>query len=69
MDISDFEGKIQPNDVLDSLNIVEIVFEHCDLLEHKKVKLVVVKLRKYTSFWWENLKRQRLREGRKSIVK
>ena len=40
LDILDFEGIMQPDDFLDWLNTVERMFEYCDLLEHKKVKLV-----------------------------
>lgn len=34
----------------------------------RKVKLIAIKLKKYASLWWENLKRQREREGRRKIV-
>ena len=36
--------------------------------EDRKVKLIAIKLKKYASLWWENLKRQREREGRRKIV-
>ena len=36
--------------------------------EHNKVKLVVIKLRKHVSFWWENLKKQRVRYGKSKIA-
>ena len=35
--------------------------------EHKKVKLVAIKMRKNASFWWENLKKLRERDGKKKI--
>ena len=43
------------------------VFEYCDPLEHKWVKLVAIKMHKNASFWWENLKRHRERNGKKNI--
>ena len=47
--------------------MVERVFEYCDPSEHKRVKLVEIKMHKNASFWWENLKRQRERDGKKKI--
>ena len=35
--------------------------------ERKKVKLGAIKKSKNDSFWWENLKRQRQRDGKKKI--
>ena len=68
LDILDFKGKIQPNDCLDWLSAMERMFDYCDLSEHKKVKLVATKLWKHASFWWENLKKQREKEGRSKII-
>ena len=57
------------DDLLDWLNTVDVerVFEYCDPSEHKRVKLVAIKMRKNASFWWENLKRQRERDDKKNI--
>ena len=55
------------NDFLDWLNTIERVFEYCDPPERQKVKLLAIKMRKNASFWWENLKRQRQRDGKKKI--
>ena len=46
---------------------MEHVFEYYDPLEHKKVKLVAIKMCKNASIWWENLKRQHERDGNKKI--
>ena len=56
VDIPEIKGKANVNDFLDRLNIVERAFEFHEA-EHKKVKLIALKLRKHASFWWENLKR------------
>ena len=50
LDILDFEGMIQPDGFINWLNMVEKVFDYYDPLDHKKVKLVVVKLHKNDSF-------------------
>ena len=55
------------DDFLDWLNTVESIFEYYDPPEHKEVKLVTIKMHKNASFWWENLKRQRERYGKKNI--
>jgi len=66
VDISEFEGKQNPDDFLDWLNMVERVFEYKDVPNDKKVKLVALKLRKYTSIWWSSVlsKRVRKRKGK-----
>ncbi|GKA26280.1 gag-pol polyprotein, partial [Tanacetum coccineum] len=38
------------------------VFDFKEVSDERKVKLVVLKLRKYASLWWENTKRQRVRD-------
>ena len=50
MDIPNFEGKMHLDDFLDWLNTVERVLEFCNPFEHKKVKIVAVKLYKNASF-------------------
>ena len=67
LDIPDFEDKMHLDDFLDWLSIVERVFGYGDRLEAKKVKLVAIKLKKHASFWWDNLKRQKEREGKSKI--
>ena len=67
-DIPEFEGKINVDDFIDWLNIVERIFDFHEPPEQKKVKLVALKLRRNASFWWENLKKQREREGKSKIV-
>jgi len=67
VDISDFEGNLQPDDFLDWLQTVEHVFEYKEVPEEKKVKIVAAKLKKHASIWWENLKRKRKCEGKSKI--
>ena len=44
------------------------MFEFHEPPEAKKVKLVDIKLRRNTSFWWKNLKKLREREGKRKIT-
>ena len=43
-------------------------FEYYDTLDHRKVRLVGIKFRKYASFWWKNLNEKREIEGRSKII-
>ncbi|GKV40805.1 hypothetical protein SLEP1_g48406 [Rubroshorea leprosula] len=56
IDIPDFEGRLQPDEFIDWLHIVERVFELKDIPDNKRVKLVAIKLKKHASIWRENLK-------------
>ncbi|XP_027348022.1 uncharacterized protein LOC113859448 [Abrus precatorius] len=67
IDIPKFEGRLQPYEFVDWLQTVELVFELKDIPEEQKVKIVVVKLKKHASIWWENIKKKREREGRNKI--
>jgi len=49
VEIPEYEGKLDPEEFLDWLHMVERVFEYKDVPEDKKVKLVALRLRKYTS--------------------
>lgn len=69
LDIPDFDGKMQGDAFLDWLYTVERIFEFKEFSEERKVKLVAIKLKGYASIWWENLRRERSREGRKPIQK
>ena len=60
--------KVNLGDFLEWLNIVERVLEFHEPSEAKKVKLVAIKLRMNTSFWWENLMKLREREGKRKIT-
>ncbi|GJX74962.1 reverse transcriptase [Tanacetum coccineum] len=67
VDILEFDGKIQPDEFLDWLYMVEKVFDFKEVSVDRKMKLVTIKLRKHAGLWWENLKMIRVHEGRKTI--
>jgi len=68
VDIPEFEGKLDPNKILEWLHTVERIFRYKEVPEDKKVKLVTLGLRKYASLWWTNLCMKTIRE-RKDKVK
>ena len=49
-EVPEFEEEMQQDEFFDWLNTVERMFEYHSTLKHRKVKLVVIKLRKHTSF-------------------
>lgn len=51
VDIPDFEGKLDPDEFFEWMQIVERIFDFEDIPEERKVKLVALKLRKYASLW------------------
>jgi len=67
VEVPEFEGKLDPEEFLDWLHTVERVFKYKDIPEHKKVKLVALRLRKYASLWWTNLCAKRVRERKSKI--
>ena len=67
MEISEFEGHLDPDEFLEWLQTVERVFEYKNVPQDKKVKLVALKLRKYASLWWENVVKKRAKRGKPKI--
>jgi len=68
VEIPEFEGKLDPDEFIEWMHTVERVFEYKDVPNDTKVKLVALRLRKYTSLWWTNLCAKRLR-CRKSKIR
>ena len=67
VDIPEFEGHLDSDAFLDWLRTVERIFDYKDIPDEKKVKLVALKLRKYTSIWWAKLMARRARKGKAKI--
>ena len=67
VEILEFEGKLDPDELLEWMHTVERVFEYKDVPDDKKVKLVALRLRKYASLWWNNLCVKRVRNRKSKI--
>jgi len=67
VEIPEYEGKLDLEDLLDWLHTVERVFEYKDVSDEKKIKLVALRPRKYASLWWTNLYAKRVRERKTKI--
>jgi len=52
VEIPKFEGKLDPDEFLEWMHIIEWIFEYKEVTKDKKVKRVALRLRKYTLLWW-----------------
>ncbi|CAL9070970.1 unnamed protein product, partial [Musa textilis] len=66
-DAPEFDGSLNPDNFVDWLLAIERVFDFKSYSDEKRCKVAVLKLTKYASLWWENLKRQRAREKKSRI--
>uniref|UniRef100_A0A2N9HV25 RNA-directed DNA polymerase n=1 Tax=Fagus sylvatica TaxID=28930 RepID=A0A2N9HV25_FAGSY len=55
----EFSGSLNVEDFVDWINQVERIFEYHEISDHKKVKLVTIKLKSRASAWWEQFQVQR----------
>ncbi|KAK9750043.1 hypothetical protein RND81_02G169300 [Saponaria officinalis] len=67
LDIPEFNGDGDAEKFLDWVRQTERIFEYKDYDEHKKFKVATLKLTKYASLWYENMKRQRRRDVKPKV--
>ncbi|XP_074305665.1 uncharacterized protein LOC141640886 [Silene latifolia] len=67
VEIPDFHGSLNPEDLLDWLRSVERVFEFKNYDDRKAFKVAILKLKGYASLWYENMKHQRIRDGKEPV--
>ncbi|KAK9749900.1 hypothetical protein RND81_02G159000 [Saponaria officinalis] len=67
LDIPEFNGDRDAEKFLDWIRQIERIFEYKDYDEHKKFKVATLKLTKYASLWYENMKRQRRRDRKPKV--
>jgi len=66
-DPSEFEGNLNPKVFLEWIQSIERIFEIKEYSDEKAFKVAIIKLKKYASLWYENVKKQRTREGKTQI--
>ncbi|XP_074300731.1 uncharacterized protein LOC141632040 [Silene latifolia] len=67
LDISEFDGDLDAEKFLDWIRQAERIFDYKDYDEHRQFKVATLKLTKYASLWYENMKKQQKR-GRKPKI-
>ncbi|CAO2825173.1 unnamed protein product [Amaranthus hypochondriacus] len=67
IDLPEFNGGHDSESFLDWLRQIETVFEYKEYDDKKKFKLAVLKLTKLAALWYENVKANRRREGKKKM--
>lgn len=61
--VSDFEGKLDPDQYCDWIASLEAFFEWKNLTEERKVQFVATKLKGHALVWWQQYQRSRDRRG------
>ena len=64
MEISEFEGRLDPDEFLEWVQTVERVFEYKNIPQDKKAKPIALKLMKYASLWCENVVKKKAKRGK-----
>ena len=67
MEVVLYDGKLDPNVVLNWISNMEKFFEYENTPDNRKVKIVVTRLKGHASLWWENLQTDRQRRGKEKI--
>lgn len=52
---------------MDWLYVIECVFKYKGYSNKKKCKGAILKFKDYASLWWENVKKQKSREGKDKV--
>lgn len=68
IDIPEFHGGSQPEDLLDWFVTVDEFIEFKDVPEQKRVPLVTTRFRGHAASWWHQLKLTRTRRGKEKIT-
>ena len=68
LEIPEYNGTMKGDEFYDWLNTVEKVFAYKDLADHKKVKLVAIRLRGKIDAWWEQLQKSHQHMGKLPIT-
>ncbi|XP_074288660.1 uncharacterized protein LOC141613814 [Silene latifolia] len=67
LDIPEFNGDGDAEKFLDWIRQAERIFEYKNYDENKQFKVATLKLTKYASLWYENMKRQRKKDRKPKI--
>ena len=54
IEVVPYDGKLDPNAMLDWISDMEKFFEYENTLDNKKVKIAITSLKGHASLWWEH---------------
>jgi hypothetical protein len=64
MDIPEYEGNLDVEELLDWIRALYKYFDYEDVEEDKKVKNSVTRLKGHATLWWDELQADRCCEGK-----
>lgn len=62
-----YQGRLNPEELIDWINDMEKLFDCEEMKEEKKVKFVVTKLKGHATLWWDGVQVERRRLGKQPI--
>jgi len=62
-----YEGGLNPEGLIDSINGMEKFFDYEETEDEKKIKFVVTKLKGHAVLWWDGVQAERKRLGKQPI--
>ena len=69
MEVSNFSGTLNPEDLIDWIGELEDYFELEDIEDPLRVRLAQTKLKGHATLWWKELQRDREEEGEMKITR
>ena len=63
----EFNGALNPDEYLEWVQALDRIFEAKGYNDERSFKVASLKLTRYASLWFENIKKQRAREGKRKI--
>ena len=62
MEVSDYEGSLKLEELIDGLNSMESIFEWNPMTEEKKMKFACTKLKGHAMIWWDHVQKERTKK-------
>lgn len=67
IEVSFYNGRLETNVVLDWISEIDKFFEYESTPKNKMVKIVVIKLKRHASLWWDHFQTERHKRGKENI--
>jgi len=63
----EFNGNLNPDEYLEWVQVLDRIFKAKGYDDERSFKVASLKLTRYASLWFENIKKQRATEGKRKI--